>query len=189
MPRMRLPDRFPKDIRGFNVGLLPAPPGVGGSGQPLAPPARQILPWWDFKPPGGQDFFAAEKAEVLPAVAGTTIALPDARFQTPGEALAVVKAISIFIDNPTLLTDVDWTFRINDGPKQGWDRLTTFPRVATNLSIDFGGTIICPQGALLTMTATNNAATGPWTVGAAFTGWYVSRSQLVQLYGEDMVGS
>ena len=143
-----------------------------------------LTPWWQERPPFATDFTAIEKAEVLVAVAGTVLALPGATFQLPpGDFIAVVKAVTIFIDAPTLLTDVNWQLRINNGPVAGWDNLSTFPRVATNLSIDFGGTVFVSQGAQISMVAINNANTGPWTVGGQITGWYLSRADIDRVFG------
>lgn len=182
--RTGLPDNFPKDVNISRRGVLPAP------FSPLAEMAQQsqadvsLTPWWEERPPFAQDFIAIDKATVLPAGAGQEVNLPGASFQLPtGDFIAVIKAVTIFIDQPTLLTDVDWILKINNGPQAGWDRLSTFPRVATNLSIDFGGTVFVPQGALMSLTARNNSGAGPWTVGGQITGWYLSRADVDRVFG------
>lgn len=179
-----LPDDFPKDVNVSRRGVLPAPYS------PLAQQAEQsradvsLTPWWEERPPFATDFLAIEKAEMLAAAAGTIIELPGTVFTLPaGDFIAVIKAVTIFIDAPALTTDVNWQVQINDGPVAGWDRLSTFPRVATNLSIDFGGTIFVPQGARIRMVAINLAATGPWTVGGQLTGWYLSKADIDRVFG------
>jgi hypothetical protein len=136
------------------------------------------------RPPFATDFFPIEKSQVLLAGAGQQIVLTGSQFELPpGDAIAVIKAVSIFADATTVLFDVDWSLQINQGPVSGWDHLTTFPRASSNLSIDFGGTIFVPQGAKIRMVATNNSAAGPWTIGGSYTGWYLGMSDIDRVFG------
>lgn len=181
--RVGLPDDFPKDVNVSRRGVLPAPYS------PLVHQASDqsdvsLTPWWQERPPFATDFTAIDKATVVAAVAGTVVSLPGTQFRLPtGDFLAVVKAVTIFVNAPGLTLDVDFQVRVNNGPVPGWDRLSSFPRVAANLSIDFGGTIFVPQGALIEMVAINNAATGPWTVGGQLTGWYLSKADIDRVFG------
>lgn len=180
--RSGLPGVSPLDVMVSRRGVLPAPASV------LATEAAQhqqvsLTPWWVERPPFAQDFFATDKNTTLPAAVGS-VALPNATFQVPpGDFIAVIKAVTIFINAPTVATDVDWSILINDGPVQGWDHLTTFPRAAANLSIDFGGTIFVPQGALVSMRVNNISGAGPWTVGGSFTGWFLSQTDIARVFG------
>jgi hypothetical protein len=185
--RHRLPDTRPTDIKALNRGIIPAPRTLSDTGQD-AQRFIQMVPWWETKPPQAQDFLAVEKGQALAAVAGTQIVLTGARFRVPAENVAVIKSVQIFIDATTLLTDVDFAVRFNGGPVSGWDQLTTFPRASANLSIAFEGTIMVPVGVEITMTAINNAATGPWVVGGQFTGWYLSQREVERIYGRQARG-
>lgn len=179
--RYRLPDNSPLDVRALRRGILPAPPSPADIAK-QAGKSIQVVPWWESKPPQATDFLTVQKTIALAAGAGSTVSLLTTSL--PPEAYAVVKVVTIFADATTTGTDVDWILRFNGGPVPGWNNLTTFPRVSTNLSIDFGGTVLVPQGAVISVTAQNNNANGPWNIGALVSGWYLSASDIERIYGE-----
>lgn len=176
------PNWVPSDVGGWGG------PGGPGSGRPtqadISPPSRQIFPPWLYPMPQGNDFFVTTiggaKSAVLAAGIGATLRTDV--FTLPGESAGVVRFVSIFVNAPTLLIDVNWILLINGSPVPGWN-LTTYPRVAQNLSIDFEGVIRVPVGADISILIQNNAASGPWTVGAQFSGWYWSKRSADELYG------
>lgn len=131
----------------------------------------QKFPPWLYKPESGQDYTTNETGTLAAAV-GATLAL--AAFQIPANTKGVIRLFTLFVDAPNLTIDVDWIVRINRAPVPGWT-FTTFPRVANNLSIDFEGVVYVPEGALIDVLVRNNAATGPWTVGAQLSGWSWSK--------------
>jgi hypothetical protein len=179
--RVRLPDDFPKDVKGLQRGILPAPYNPADV---AAQSARviNVVPWWETKPPQGLDFLEVNKSTVLAAGAGSAVELLS--FTLPPETFGVIKVVSIFADATTTDTDVDWTLRFNSGPVPGWNNLTTFPRAAANLSIDYSGTILVTPGTNISVTAQNGNAFGPWTIGVLVAGWYLSQSELQRVYGD-----
>lgn len=140
--------------------------------QPSQQTTLQRFPPWLYKPESGQDYTTNETG-VLAAVAGTI--LPLAAFQVSANYRAVIRLFTLFVDAPAITIDVDWIVRINRAPVPGWT-FTTFPRAANNLSIDFEGVVYVPEGALIDVLVRNNAATGPWTVGAQLSGWQWSKA-------------
>lgn len=185
MTRLRLPDDSPLDIRTLRVGQ-PAPSFNPADIGAQAARVLQIIPWWETKPPQGTDFLQVQKTIALAAGAGSTVEL--LTFALPAESYGVVKGVSIFADATTTSTDVNWTLRFNGGPVPGWDNLTTFPRAASNLSIDYGGTVVIPPGTRVSVTAQNGNASGPWNIGALVAGWYLSASDLQRIYGAMATG-
>jgi len=159
---------------------LPAAP----HSEPI-PKSAQIPPYWLYKPPEGIDFYMNETG-VLAAGAGSTLILASvpAIFLTPNYEGAT-QSVAIFVDAPTTDIDVTWTLRFREAPVPGWDRLTTFPRSATNLSIEFPGIVQCGPGTKIDVLVTNNNAFGPWTVGAEVTGWSWPRISRQRVFGRE----
>ncbi len=185
MARQTLPDNFPHDIKGLQRGILPAPYNPADLAR-NSTRALQIVPWWETKPPQGTDFLEVQKTIALAAGAGSVVTL--LTFNLPDSSWGVIKGVSIFADATTVNTDVDWVLRFNSGPVPGWNNLTTFPRVSTNLSIDFSGTVVIPPGTTVEVTAANNNAFGPWNIGVMVTGWYLSASDIERIYGDMATG-
>ena len=180
MARIGLPDNSPLDIRALRRGQ-PAPQYNPANIAASATQVLQVVPWWETKPPQGTDFLEVQKTIALAAGAGSAVELLS--FRLPQESFGVVKRVTIFADATTTNTDVNWTLRFNGGPVPGWNNLTTFPRVSTNLSIDIGGTVLIPPGTTVSVTAQNGNAFGPWNIGALVTGWYLSGSDIQRIYG------
>lgn len=185
MPRYTLPDNFPADIRGLQRGILPAPYNPADLGQ-TAQRTIQIVPWWETKPPQGTDFLFVQKTIALAAGAGSTVDL--LVFDLPASSWGVVKGVTVFADATTVNFDVDWTLRFNGGPVSGWNNLTSFPRAAANLSIDFGGTVVIPPNTTVSVSAQNFNAFGPWNIGVLVAGWYMSASEIERIYGPMATG-
>lgn len=126
-------------------------------------------PWLEL-PPDGSYFQATLKSAAV--AAGTTLASA-VTFTLPAEADGVLAEMQIFIDAPTILTDIDWILKINGGPVQGWS-MTTFPRAANNFSAAQSGSVLIPTQGKVTVDITNNGA-GPFNVGTKILGWYWPR--------------
>lgn len=161
-------------------GLQAAPSVADKSGV-----SRQVFPPWLYPLPQGNDFYiftiGGAKTALLAAGAGQSVT-SDA-LVIPPEAAGALRVMSIFIDAPTVLVNVDWILRINGAPVPGWT-FTTFPRVANNISIDFTGLVRIPTGTVVDVQIVNRSAAGPWTVGVQFGGWYWSQRAGSALYGD-----
>ena len=153
---------------GSNPGRFPNPKGV-------IPRAAQVPPFWQFKPPEGIDFFA-RVAGTLAAGAGSQLVMePSPQLRILPDYSGVVAGVSIFIGTPLTTMDITFALLNNGAPVQGWDQLQPFPVGANALIIPFPGTLQVPGGSQFSILVTNNAASGPWTVGATITGWAWSK--------------
>lgn len=188
--RTRRPRFIPGDVaagQAIGSGVFMGQPGLTAvpSVAEKSGVSRQVFPPWLYPLPQGNDFYiftiVGAKTAVLPAVAGSNV-ISDA-LVIPPEAAGAVRVMSIFVDAPTVLVNVDWILRINGAPVPGWT-FTTFPRVANNISIDFTGLVRIPLGAVVDVQIVNRTAAGPWTVGTQFGGWYWSQRAGSSLYGD-----
>jgi hypothetical protein len=177
------PANLPGDVVAKRVGQTRAP-------NPKAeiPRVAQIPPFWQYKPPFGIDFYFNTTA-VLAAGAGSTVTLGrlaggiSQPLKITADYEGVVASVNIFIDAPTTAIDVDWQLRFNQSPVPGWSDLTTFPRSANSISIEFSGTLQVPGNTLIDVQVVNNAASGPWTVGVEVTGWSWPVQQRLWAFG------
>jgi len=189
---------FPADMNAIRqtarVPSVAAPPPPDPDSKSVL--TRVVFPPWLYPLASGNDFFglnvfttpntqagAVGKVAVLPAGLGQAIF--SQAFVVPEGMRGVVRVMTIFVNAPTAVPaiDVDWILRINGGPVQGWT-FTTFPRTAANLSIDFGGIVRLASGSVVDVAIVNRTATGPWTVGVQFGGWYYSVAEATKLYGD-----
>jgi len=156
---------------------LPAAP----HSEPI-PKSAQVPPYWLYKPPEGIDFYFNVRG-TLPAGVGSTLILSAAPplILTPNYE-GVVQAVTIFVNAPTVATDVIWTLRFREAPVPGWDRLTTFPRAANNLSITFPGVLQVQQATKIDVLVTNNSALA-WDVGVEVAGWSWPRISRQRVFG------
>lgn len=170
----------PVDVETRGNKQLPAAP----HSEPLTKVA-DVPPYWLYKPPEGIDFYMNEEGS-LPAGAGSTLILASvpAIFLTPNYE-GVVKSVTIFVNAPTTDFNAFFTLRFREAPVPGWDRLRTFSRAATNLSIEFGGEVQAQPGTKIDVLVTNRNAFGPWTVGAEVTGWSWPRVARQRVFGRE----
>jgi len=186
----RLFQTVPVDVLPWETqygGARQGPTYLPGGGVIPAPPMRMpvVQPYYEIKPPSGLDFYFNEVG-VLAAGAGSILVVPAAgpiQLNTMYEG--VIKSVTIFVDAPTALLDVDFGLRVAGSLIPGWDRLRSFPRAANNLSIGFGGTVQIPAGVAIDVLITNRSAAGPWTVGAEVTGWSWPMADRRRVFGED----
>jgi hypothetical protein len=173
------PSNVPSDILAKRDGVTSAPPRR----EPI-PKTADIPPFWQFKPPFGIDFYF-NTTGTLAAGAGSTLVLTgNPAVQLTPDYEGVIGGMQIFVDAPTALINVVWSVLFNNSPVPGWSSLTTFPRAANSISIEFGGPLQVPANTLITVLATNNAASGPWTVGAEVTGWSWPIMKRIWTFGE-----
>lgn len=170
-----------KSGRALGVRGAAAPPGLPAAVGNI--PTVSIPPPWQFPIPGAVDFYLIEKSEVLALGVGVELTPATLRLEVGSGFKAAVRFVTIFVNAPDTTTDVDWSLLINNAPVRGWSNLTTFPRVATNISIDFDGVVRVQQSSIVQVRIRNNAATGPWTVGAAYGGWAWPIASERRIYG------
>lgn len=187
--------RAPEDIRGWDrpsgsrpgsVGRAPGMSGTTAGGSAFRPPldpVAAISPFYEVKPRSGIDAYFNQTG-VLAAVAGAAVEFGAGLFVLPSANVGVIGFLTIFVDAPNTTINVIWTLLLNGAPIPGWERITTFPRVANNLSIVYPGTVQIPKRAAITVRVTNQAATGPWTVGAEVGGWHWPEVDELQTFGK-----
>lgn len=162
------------------------PPG----GPQNAVPSVQIHPVWEFPPSQAFQFYlnqtSTQQSTVptqLPAIAGASLLLPGLVYQPPPFMKTVLRLVSIFCDAPNTTTNVSYIVRLNGAPAAGFT-FRFFPRLAANESVDFSVVLRdIPINTVVDMLIMNNAATGPWTVGGALSGWSYSEADAIRLYG------
>jgi hypothetical protein len=168
----------------------PAPQPGSPGGPQNAVPSVQIHPVWEFPPAQAFQFYlnqtSSQQSKVatqLPAVAGATLLLPGLIYQPPPFMKSVLRLVSIFCDAPTQQTNISYIVRVNGAPQSGFT-FSFFPRLAANESVDFSVLLRdIPINSVIDMIIMNNAATGPWTVGGALSGWSYSEADAIRLYG------
>lgn len=187
--------RAPEDIRGWDQpsgsrpgnagrpGISPTSPGGGGSFRAPLDPVAAISPYYEVKPRSGIDAYFNQTG-VLAAAIGASVTFGAGLFELPPANVGVIGYLTIFVDAPNTTINVIWTLLLNGAPIPGWERITTFPRTANNLSIVYPGTVQIPQRSVVTVRVTNQAATGPWTVGAEVGGWHWPLIDELQTFGK-----
>lgn len=136
------------------------------------PRAAQVPPFYQIRPPTAVDFFY-KRMGTLAAGAGSTLVLAQASraLRILPDYKGVVAGVTIFVDAPLATLDITFALRLNGGTVEGWDKLEPFPTAANAIIIPFPGTLQIPGNSLIDVLVTNNAASGPWTVGASVAGW------------------
>lgn len=180
---------------------LPVPPDIDAlragrvHGQRLRTPiprSAQVPPFWEFKPPSGVDFYASMTGTLAAAVGATLLLDPSVNGNPIGPVIrltpdyeGVVQTVNIFIDAITTAWNASFSLLANGAPVQGWANLTSFPRNANSINIPFNGPLQIPPNTLLQVLVTNNAATGPWTVGAQVAGWSWPTVDRMETFGDN----
>ena len=151
-------------------------------------PVPQVLPYWYAKPPAGVDFYLFQTG-VLAAGAGSTItfvgaggvANPD--IEIDSNYSGVVAGFTWFVNAPLVTIDITFTLQFTNAPVPGWDRFKPFPAAASSAIASYGGYVQCPARTLVSVVVTNNAASGPWTVGTEVVGWSYPTSDAQRVFG------
>ena len=154
-------------------------PGLDVWGKPMVvdrpktaiPQAATIPPFWQVKPPGGQDLSGTIRG-TLAAGAGSTLRLtPFPAFKTLPSFKGTLATLIVTVIAPLATLDIVFTLTNNNAPVPGWDRFVPQQVAANALILPFNGPLQIGQNANLEVTATNNAASGPWNLEIALLGW------------------
>jgi hypothetical protein len=172
----------PLDMHSWNTT-----PSHGGAPQNEAkqgPPdkAIQLFPWWERPLAGSQDIDVRLNTAALAVGPGLVIKPAGLLTQLQPGYVAVVRFFTLFVDAPTTTLDVDWILLINDAPVPGWDKMGSFPRNATNLSITKEGVVRVPAGSSISVAIRNNEATAR-VVGAEYGGWQTPQTAIDLAFG------
>lgn len=182
----------------FPRGVLETPADIAGlsrrSYRPPDPQYQRVIavpPWYVEPIPTARNFFSYTRPNIaVPAgVGGQVQTTPEATggtggaFQIPASNVGVIKAVAIFCDAPTNLTDVVFQFRQNNSPIPGLDRVGFAPRNAANAQFNIPGTFLVGDGVLLDCLIINQNASGPWNVSVTITGWFNSPEDVYRFTG------
>jgi hypothetical protein len=156
--------------------------GIGGrrGGPPVSTPVNQdaptvgrtlFLPLPEDSPiPDAQEFNAL--GSVATAIVQSNIDIPLLPLiVVPASYKAVIRGVSIYINNMLATTNVTWTVRVNNNPIPGYSGLSIFPRVAPFVGNSFDAEYRFEGPATVTVSFSNIDG-GAYTVGAAISGWF-----------------
>lgn len=181
----------------------PEPQADAQGGPPNAVPSVQVHPVWEFPTASAFQYYINKTSSQsilgagtkLAAGVGSTLLLPELVYApaavSPAGALAVqpnnmftvLRLVSIFLNNPDGTDNVSYVVRLNGAPVAGFT-FNFFPRIAANESTDLSVVLRdIPQNTVLDMLFVNNAASGPWTVGGALSGWSYPLADQIAMYG------
>lgn len=172
---------------------LPVPKDIAGWGlertytEPVGEIPRQasIPPYWQLKPPAGIDMFSDFRG-TLAAGAGSQLVIPLSAGATDYVVLqgygAVVASFIIFVDTPLTTMDITFALLNNGAPVPGWI-LKPFPVAANAIIQPLNGTLQIGDSSKMSVLVTNNAASGPWNVGAQIAGWQWPRIEEQRVFG------
>lgn len=152
------------------IGPPPAPPRGLDSGD--AGLTRLIFPPRIEKLKLSTDFNVNYYRTVLPAIAGSKVSDPLLAMQLTSGNIGYLQSFGAYVLAPDQTTDIIWTLSVNGAPVQGFDNIRNFPGIVRLEVIPFDEMrIALPTGAKISVDITNVSGTGPWTVGAYFSGW------------------
>lgn len=134
-----------------------------------------VAPWAIYPPPDALDFSRA--VSFTPGAGPVTVTPAGLQVQLDRGYVAVVRDITLIINDMLATTDVVFRLRVNQGPVQGWEALTILPRVAGSVSrgnLPESTVIRIPDGALIDWQIVVNDA-GVYRIGVDYHGWSVSK--------------
>lgn len=144
---------------------------------PSGPPAQVVaLPPHIYAPAQAVDFNRAFSGTGLNA--GNTPTAPAAlSFGIPPNNVAVIRSVTLNINNMLATTDVVWRIRVDQSPVEGWAPLTIFPRASASVSRSFLADetfIFFPDGGTIDVEIeVRDGAT--YHIGASYHGWFFNR--------------
>ncbi len=171
-------------IRQSDVPFEAARPGQ--SPNEKLPFQRIVFPPYVYKLPGGrsQDFNRNTFTSTLAAGVGSVVT--PVSFAMPGTMQGYVQIMGIYVLSPTANTSVSFALQVNGAPVSGWEDIENPPGVANFFVQNFADLqVFVPPGNVVSVVATNQNASGPWTVGAKIAGWYHTEADERYYYGDD----
>lgn len=149
-------------------GVAVPSPIFGAAGQQSIARTLSIYLPEVYPIPDAQQF--NPEGDIDSAVAQSDVLIPGTTVRVPNGNIAVIRGLSLYIDNMLTTTDVRFTLRFDGNPVNGFSNLKIFPRVAPSVANGFDSIIRVPNGAVITVTFTQVDG-GSYKIGAAFSGW------------------
>lgn len=139
------------------------------------PTSVAVFPPQYMRPPQAVDF---NQSSVNSGVAGptTTVTPAGLEFQLPDATVAVIKSLSLNVNNMTPTAEILFSILFNGSPVPGWNNLRPFPRNAASVSVAWGPEELAlpvPEGTEISMSIQVVDA-GTYDVGADYHGWFYS---------------
>jgi hypothetical protein len=176
--------RTPGDIAQTRDRLSRIAPPAPRNDLSVAPPSRQVFPWWIEKPNEAQDFSRNDFAVALPAGVGATATSANIRFQVPQGMVAVIQNFGIYVVNQAATTSVQFDLQVNGVTIPGWSRQNA-PGIANIFLENFNDLRVrLLQSGVINILFTNLNAFGPWVVGGTVAGWFMSQTGVQRLGGD-----
>jgi hypothetical protein len=153
-----------------------------------------IPPWYVEPIPTARNFFTYTRPfVVVPAGVGSSVVVVPTQsgvagtggaFQIPPSNVGVLKVVSIFVDAPTVNTDLTFIFRQAQAPIPGLEEIGFAPRAAANAQFNAPGTYFLNEGVLVDCLIRNNNAFGPWNVSVTISGWFNAPEDVYRFTGQ-----
>jgi hypothetical protein len=183
-----LPPKLP-DTAALPSRLGPAARQLLASGQGGGNPAAtsvvdlggriQIFPWYIYEYPSAQDFTA--QAVNFAAAANTTTTATGFTFTCPSQNVAVLRQVTVTVQNILAASDVRWSLTKNGAPVPGWTQVSIAPCAATAIIIPYNDMVVrLAQGDVLGASITETGGNA-YTCTISGAGWFVPVSEVARL--------
>ena len=163
-----------RSMAALNVSADGAPPSAGIPGATL-----QLFPWWLYEYPNAQDFYI-DSLNFAPTASATS-AVPNFSYTVPQQMVAVIKQMTLTVQNSLATINLRATLLLNGGPVPGWSAIAFPPVAATGVIVPFNSMVIrMDQGQTLTATFTEAIGTA-YTCSIQLSGWQVPKTDVQRL--------
>lgn len=186
----RGPRSVPSDVvrrlQGSGLGTGPgggyypgagAPPGAASGAPRASTPQRtqNIPPPWVVRPPMSREINIDASGTGYNNVTTPAVIVGSA-FTVPPDNVGILRSVVLNVNGMLATSQLQWSFRTNGNPVEGWNALTMFPRAAGSVSIAYGPDetfIRVPLGATIDVFLTVDPADGAtYQAGITYHGWH-----------------
>lgn len=164
------------NIPGDVGAAIQLPRGLGKS--TVGAPVSLVFPWWERPTNQSLDFQTQQVPAVLAAAVGATLLVTS--FEVFAGYNWVLRGVNLFVDAPAPTFNVIWAVRFRQAPL--FTPLRFAGRTLANLEIPYAFARRGVGPGILDILATNQAATGPWTIAASLSGWATPDTEAQMTY-------
>lgn len=159
----------------MSTGGAPLPFPGAGRPSPSAGPGQLFAPVpWQVRPPGSREIQIDANGAGYNNVT-TPAVIAGSAFPVPQENVGIIRSVTLNLNGVLATTAIQWAFRLDGVPVEGWNALTIFPRAAASVSITWGpGETYIPIGTgqtidvLVTVLPADGAT---YAAGITYHGW------------------
>jgi hypothetical protein len=137
----------------------------------------QIQSPYDVRPPDAVDFYR-RGYDVGRTPATTPSVLPGSVKEVPTGKVAVIRSLTLVVNNLLLTSDIVWRLRFNGSPVDGWNELQVIPGAVAYYAFTWGPAetfVPTPDAATIDIQVEVRDAGGNYEIGAAYHGWEFSK--------------